>query len=142
MFHQNDTRTRLLIEKYGCYYFSIADEAYHQTNFPVSIEFLNEEMYLHLQKMGYMTETCFVQDPVAIFREFGVPVRDVRKRPASYHPMPGEIVIGQWKADGDISHFVRMNTKGWVVGDPWFSPEGGSRAVREGQLISYRIFRL
>lgn len=140
MFHQNDSRMRHLIQLYGCYYLSLIDMAYEVGNFPFSAESVNEKLYTDFQKQGWMSETCFVRDPVSMLNHLGVYMKHIVKRPASYRPKKYEMVIGQWKAGDDISHFVRMNRKRCVVFDPWWSEEGGSRAVREGELVSWRVF--
>lgn len=130
---------RLEIKKYGCYYFALVWLGWWRTNLSVSADLLNEGLYLLLQKKGWMDENCFIKRPDKILQWMGVDVTGVRKEPSNYRPKPNELCIGQWKHEHDMSHFVVMRD-GCVVYDPWFSKEGGSKSVREGRLISYRIF--
>lgn len=141
MLAQNDERFRKPINQYGCYYFALAWLAWRDNCFPLDVEMLDEELYLSFQKHGWMSDTCFVKDPVALLRFMRMPVYHVWKRPASYKPRADEWSIGQFKADGELSHFVPVDEQGRVLYDSWWSKEGGSRAVREGKLISWRVFR-
>lgn len=140
MLHQNSSLCRPQTRSYGCYGYSLLWWAWRLTGIDLTQEFINEDLYYKFVKSGYMTETWFIKQPVGILQYLRVPVTSVRKESAGYRPKGDELVIGQWKADGDISHFVAMYPDGSVAYDPWFSPEGGSRAVREGKLISWRVF--
>jgi len=52
--------------------------------------------------------------------------------PLSYQPAPGELEIDRYEIAGEAGHFV--------LPDGW-DPYGESRAVRDGRLVSKRIFR-
>ena len=138
---QNEGRNRPETQMYACYGFSIAWWAHWLTNVQLSADMLDNGLYMLFQKRKWMTETWFIKDPVAIFNWFGVNVKTVNKQPAEFQPRKRDIIIAQWKAPGGISHFTPADYKGRSLYDSWFSPEGGSRAVREGQIISWRIFR-
>lgn len=140
MLSQNEGRMRIETQHKACYGFSLAWWAHWLTNISLSAEMLDHDLYYLFQKKGWMTETWYILNPVAILNWFGVPVKTVSKEPADFRPRKTDIVIGQWKADS-ISHFVAMYPDGCIAYDPWFSKEGGSKAVREGSLLSYRIFR-
>lgn len=129
------------IQHYGCYYYSLVWWAHWLTNINVSADMLNNGLYVLFQKRGWMSDTCFINNPVAMLDWMGVPAKTITKEGPSFVPRKTDIVIGQWKHSSDMSHFVAMNPNGCVAYDPWFSPEGGSKAVREGKLISYRIIR-
>lgn len=141
MISQNEGRMRENIQKYACYYFSLAWWGHWLTNLSLSADMLSNGLYVLFQKRDWMSDTCFIKNPVAILDWMGVPVKSVTKEPATFRPRKTDIVIGQWKHSPEMSHFVAMYPDGSIAYDPWFSPEGGSRAVREGELISYRIFR-
>ena len=106
----------------------------------LSAEMIDRDLYFLWQKKGWMTETWFIKNPVAILNWMGVKVKTVTKEPADFRPRKTDILVGQWKGDG-MSHFVPMFPDRQVAFDSWFSPEGGSKAVREGELISWRVFR-
>lgn len=142
MLSQNDSRARAQVREYGCYLYSLVWWGWYLGGLELDAEFINESLYPTFVKRGWMAESCFVQNPVAMLNFMKCRVGHVVKEAADYKPTKRDIaVVGQWKADGGISHFVAMNHEGCVVYDPWYSQEGGSRAVREGQLQSYRIFR-
>lgn len=141
MISQNQRGMRHLISLHACYMFSLVWWAHRKTGLVVSPMLLNDELYVDFQKKGYMRETCYVLNPIGILSFLGVSdVHSVAKRPASYKPKAHEFCIGQFKAGDEMSHFVPVDNKGNVLYDPWWSEEGGSRAVREGKLISWRVF--
>lgn len=141
MIKQNESRMRPSTQAYGCYGFSLIWWAKELTNIELSAEFIDDQLYSKFLKSGWITDTWFVMNPVAILQYLQVPVKWVRKRPASYRPVDDEICIGQFKADGMISHFVPVDHSGRALYDSWWSKEGGSKAVRDGKLISWRVFR-
>ena len=140
MIAQNQGRMRFETQKYACYGFSLCWWGWHETNLNLSAEMIDRDLYLLWQRKDWMTDTWFIKNPVAILDWMNVKVSGVRKEPATYRPKQTDIIIGQWKAGSDMSHFVPMYPTGQVAYDSWWSKEGGSRAVREGSLISYRIF--
>lgn len=107
-----------------------------EASFPLDVEMINEELFTTFQKRGWMTETCFVNDPVQILRYMGVDATRVRKTDDSYLCTSDQIEVLQFKAEGSISHFVAGDSYGGVTYDPW----GRSRSVLEGQCISKRVF--
>ena len=139
MIASNDGRMRFEIQKWSCYYFSLVWWGWFKNNITVSAEMLNDSLYYLFQKKGWMTDTCFINRPDEILRWMGVNVKGVSKESIIYQPKKTDVVIGQWKFGDEMSHFVAMRD-GHVVYDPWWSKEGGSKSVREGKLISYRIF--
>jgi len=140
MISQNDGRMRLEIQKFGCYYMDLVWIANHYTNLSVSAEMINNGLYTLFRKREWMTDTCWIKNPVKMLDWMGVPVKSVIKTGPDYACKRGEIVVGFWKRSQDIGHFVVMDGS-CVAYDPWFSPEGGSLSVREGKLESLRVFR-
>ena len=151
MIKQNDTRMRWAIQHYGCYYMSLLYLANHWTNVELSAELINGGLYMMICKRGWMVSEiplvdggpivhCWIADPVSILRWFGVVVGGVRKVGGDYVTRPGELEVLFYKAPGGIGHFVVGDGKGNCAYDPWYSAEGGSRAVREGVLESKRVF--
>jgi len=114
--------------------------AWRATGIDLSQDFINEDLYYKFVHERWMTETWFILNPVAILDFLGVPVKRIVKRPASYKPREDELLVGQFKAKRGISHFVPVDRRGRVLYDSWHNKEGGSRAVRDGQLMSWRVF--
>jgi len=142
MIAQNSSHMRGQIQQYGCYMMSLVWWGWYRGHLEVDPVFINEDLYYKFVRSQWMRETCFIKNPVAILQFMQVPVKAVRKADADYVPADNEICIGQFKTDGEISHFVVVDSEGHVMYDPWQSKEGGSRAVRNGQLISWRVFTL
>jgi len=144
MIHQNDGRFRPEIKMKGCYYMSLIWLAHHYTNISLSAEIINNGFYnLFLRRKWMRSDdkySCFILKPSAILNWLGLEVDGVRKEIAPYTLESGEIAIQQWKKRPGISHFVVGGQNNCVAYDPWFSEKGGSIAVREGELISYRVF--
>lgn len=142
MIAQNSSHMRQQINLYGCYYFALVWWAWFKAELEVDLEFLNEALYHKFIRSGWMTESCFILNPVKILGYLRVHVKSVSKEPAEYVPTDEDVVlIGQFKADGELSHFVPVDRSGRPLYDSWQSKEGGSKAVREGRLISWRVFR-
>jgi len=139
MIAQNQGRNRFETQKWACYGFSLCWWGWHETNLNLSAEMIDRDLYHLWQKKGWMTETWFIKRPDLMLDWMGVKVKGVRKEGADYKLKKTDIVIGQWKAGQEMSHFVPIYPNGQVAYDPWWSKEGGSKAVREGSLISYRI---
>jgi hypothetical protein len=133
---QRHPRLRPTIQTYGCYYMSLLWHGVMEAGFPLDVEMIDEELYNLFQKRRWMTETCFVMDPVEILRYVGVQVRKVKKTGDGYLCKDGEIEVMQFKVGDAMSHFVAGDTYGNVTYDPW----GRSASVRDGVCISKRVF--
>jgi len=140
MISQNNGKFRIETQKYACYGFSLLWWAWYKNNLVLSHDMIDHKLYYLWQKKEWMTETWWIKNPVAIAQWLGLDVTQVTKESPTFRPRKTDIIIGQWKADS-FSHFVPMSHERAVRYDPWFSPEGGSSAVRRGKLMSYRILR-
>ena len=144
MIAQNDPRMRPEIQAKGCYLFSLIWWGWYKTGVPLSAELINDDLYWHFLREGWMRTddevSCYILNPVAILDYLGVAVSSVRKEGADYATKRDDLLVGQWRARGAISHFVPMWENLQVAFDSWHSSQGGSRAIRDGALISWRVF--
>lgn len=86
---------------------------------------LLEDYYTCLEH-DYMDKDCYIKDPVAILRSWGVKWTNVRKS-NSY----GQIVVYKHNA---FLHFCALTEDGL------FDPLGESNTVKNGHVDSYRLF--
>ena len=137
MILQTHPRLRPQIQQYGCYFMSLLWHGVMEKKVSLDPEII-DELYMVFQKHGLMTDSCFIQNPVEILRHLRIDVRSVRKTPDSYVCRDNELEILQFKAAGEISHFVAGDSFGAVTYDPY----GRSRSVLEGECISKRVFEI
>lgn len=140
MILQRDVRLLTPINKYGCYYCSIAFLANKYTNCALDPDRLNDG-YEDCVSAGYMDDNCFVSRPAKIFHYFGLAVHYRNEHtPPDYVCAPGEleILFFEWDrpAGAPWPHFVVGDGAGHVAYDPW----GAAAAVAHGELRSKRIF--
>lgn len=137
MILQRDPRLNTAIHKYGCYLFSILFLCNKYKNIELSCPAIID-LYTVLIDSGWMDEDCFINDPEAIFGFMGLPVYFYdRHDPPYYNCKRDEL---------EILRFQYANWKHFVVGDGashiCFDPYGTSKAVRLGQLIDKRVFKI
>lgn len=137
MILQRDPRLKTVIHKYGCYMMSILFLCNKYKNVELSAGDIND-LYILFIDNKYMDKNCFINDPQSIFGFMGLEVYFFdRHDPPSYICERDEIEIlrfqyGSWK------HFVTGDGMSHVAYDPY----GTSRAVRLGQLIDKRVFKI
>lgn len=121
--------------KTGCYFLSIIHLAENITKERIDAI----EQFLIALSEGNVRQDCFVTRPDAVLTT-ATGARWGMKKEAAYY-LPGglehEILRFERQAVGElISHFVVGNGVGGVAWDPY----GDSRTVREGKLVSKRVF--
>jgi hypothetical protein len=141
MIRQDDSRLNINIQKYGCYFMSILYFVNKYDNFGFSADIING-LYVHFVTREYMTDTCFVLNPEAIFEELGLPVEMVfldgsHRIPPEAQVLEDEFEILFFKREGHHGHFVAGDGFGNVA----YDPAGNSLSVRHGELLSKRVFR-
>jgi hypothetical protein len=134
---QTHPRLRPQIQRWGCYFMSLLWHGVMEKKVSLDPEII-DELYMVFQKHGLMTDSCFIQNPIGILKHLGIDARNVRKTHDSYLCSDNELEILQFKAGGEISHFVAGDSLGNVTYDPY----GRSRSVLEGECISKRVFEI
>lgn len=141
MFLQKDTYFNNEINRYGCYFFSLVYLSSQKASRSFSkgdVSFFYEEFV----DRGWMTENCYVLEPVKILRYLNLKVSSVYKTEG--HDPSGdnyEILCFErsYKKDGkevSYNHFVVGDGLGHVA----YDPIGLSNAVKDGFLESKRVF--
>lgn len=133
------------LKRYGCYFHCIAFLANKYVNCDLSVEIM-EEKYKLAVNLGYMDVDCYIKRPDAIFRLFGFPVAYLGKQPSSYLPGPNEEIEilcfkRTYQSGGKpvtYKHFVVGDGRGHVA----YDPQGNSNAVKYGNLVSKRVFKV
>ncbi len=138
MILQTDPRfvVRPHIQTYGCYMLCLAFLGVKYSGWPAGIDELCKA-YDDLVRMGLISETCYVYNPVSVGQHFGCPTVAVHKQGAEYEPGPDQIAIQYWtrprpETGGVWGHFT--------AGD--YDPMGQSRTRLEGSIDSLRVFTL
>jgi hypothetical protein len=131
-----------LIGKWGCYFLCILHEAEK-----ILCQQLDPfHFYLLAVRGAVMMDTCFVTN-AGDFMGMLVGGRwralkagdglDSAGRPydlpLAYQQKPGEVVIDRWEIAGE--------TDGHFVGSDGWDPYGNSQTVRNGRIVSKRVFR-
>ena len=123
----------------GCYLLSLIDIAEDLIKREIDVF----RVYADAVAEKWMTEDCYLERPARILTELSGEPWDIRKEGPEYLCKPGEYEILRYereiKTPGKtvtIAHFVRGDGKGKVLYDPY----EGSRTVRDGHLVSKRIF--
>lgn len=142
MIRQDDGRMRINIQKYGCYMMGILFHLNRLTNLALSAECITDGMYKLFVKRKWMSETCFILNPKAILDWGGVECDVVTENgshrlPPNFQCRKNDIEILFFKRPNRMGHFVAGDGNGNVAYDPM----GRSLSVKEGDLISKRVFR-
>lgn len=144
MILQINEKLKSEIKQWGCYFMSLLFLVNKLTNMSLPIGRINT-LYRLFVSQGWMTETCFIQNPTAILGWAGIKAQMVfvdgthRVRP-DYECLPNEYEILCFSREGAAprTHFVVGDGSGHVAYDPY----GESLAVKEGELVSKRVFRV
>jgi hypothetical protein len=121
--------------KSGCYFLSIV----HLAECCVKERIDAVEQFLIALAEGNVKQDVFVVHPEKILSDITGVQWGMKKVTSEYLPSPEELEILRFErkeVGSVIGHFVVGNGKGGVSYDPY----GDSRTVREGNLISKRIF--
>ena len=119
----------------GCYFFSIlhiAEEITGKKLDPIAA-------YSECIEAGFMDSECFITYPGRILERYTGTMYEVSKAGTDAKPLPGEFEILRFerKETGVThSHFVVGDGTGRVKYDPYQD----SKTVRDGALVSKRIF--
>ena len=124
--------------KWGCYVVSILNMA----------ELINPDRHLTQQnafaltanawKAGWIDDKFDIQNPEAIARSAGAPVKFIGKADAFYRTKANEYEILEfYNARTKFTHFALGDGTGKVL----FDPIKDSVTVREGRVVGKRIFR-
>lgn len=120
----------------GCYFLSIvflAEEILKKPLNPIAL-------YFEFLEKKYITEDCFVSSPEKIFSELVHKRYMVAKETVEYKVKENEYEILRFEYKPStmslMAHFVVGNGLGEVEYDPY----GDSQTVKNGRLISKRIF--
>ena len=135
---QIDTRLRVPIRKYGCYYMSLLFLVNKYTNTALSVTRINNSIYMGAIQQGHMGQNCYMTDPTGFCKWLGWDARYTGSHvPVSYVCQQNEAEILRFQHPKFGSHFVVGDGNGWVAYDPY----GESLSVAEGVLKDKRIFR-
>ena len=121
--------------KSGCYFLSILHLAEKITG--GDIDPINA--YVECIAAGFMDAECYITYPGRILERYTGTMYEVSKASADAKPLPGEFEILRFerKEPGTtLAHFVVGDGAGRVEWDPYQN----SKTVREGSLVSKRIF--
>lgn len=142
MIYQNDPRLPAPIHFYGCYLLSLCERISNSFGL-----FFDERLVLNTltkgQAEGWIDFQITLMQPQKIcdYIAGSGKVLFMGKYPASYFSQDNEKEICCWHKEGaSFNHFVSGNGRGVVVYDPW--NEHGSDSVKNGTLISKRIYRI
>lgn len=131
-----EPRQRIMeaLGKAGCYFLSIIHLAEYCTKERIDAI----EQFLIALSEGNVQQDCFVVRPEKILSDITGIGWGVKKVTADYMPGPDELEILRFERQDVgalIGHFV-VGDKGKVSYDPY----GDSKTVREGKLVSKRVF--
>ena len=141
MIRQNDMRLRVPIREHGCYFMSLLELINRYTNLPLSVNRINNSIYLGAIQQGHMTMQCYMQDPSGFCKWLGwnATYTDRHEKPTYLcKDNEAEVLCFEGKYG---AHFVSGDGKGHVAYDPYYTDSGGSASVRFGELVSKRVFR-
>ena len=137
MILQRDARLNAAIHKRGCYMMSILFLCNKYKNIELSCAAIID-LYTILIDNGWMDEDCYINDPEAIFGFMGLPVYFFDRHDPPYYVCKRDEI--------EILRFQYAAWKHFVVGDGashvCYDPYGMSKAVRLGQLIDKRVFKI
>ena len=121
--------------KTGCYFLSIVHLAENVTKERIDAI----EAFLIAFSSGNVQQDCFVVAPGTILSQLSGVRWGMRKEDKAYPTKPGELEILRFErkdVGAVVGHFVVGDGSGGVAWDPF----GESRTVRDGVLISKRVF--
>lgn len=124
------------IGKYGCYFLSLIRAAEKIIGRRIDAIAIYEDVV----KRGWMGPDCFMNRPNEVLGILTGEKWHVQHQSRLYKPKDGEIAILRFERkdpSGSLTHFVLAGPDGQVVE---YDPYGDSRTVREGELVSKRIF--
>lgn len=124
------------IGKYGCYFLSLIRAA--EKLISRSIDAV--AVYEDVTKRGWMGPDCFMHRPAEVLAYLVGGSWNAQHQSRLYKPKPGEITILRYERkdpSASWTHFVLAGEDGQTVE---YDPYGDSRTVREGELVSKRIF--
>lgn len=142
MIYQTDPEFPSAVAKYGCYLLSLCERLTTHFDLP----FTHDSV---LAVLDYGRANLFIDEEVTILDpqvlcDFAVGRDKVRfegKFERTYLPLEDEFEIVVYHKNGaSFNHFCSGNGRGIVLYDPWAST--GSDSVRNGELISKRIYRI
>jgi len=137
MILQRDLRLNEAIHKKGCYYMDILFLSNKYTNCELSCGSILDVYNICIDG-GWMDEDCYINDPQAIFGFMGLQVY--------YYDRHDPPFMMCKKDEIEILRFQYINWTHFVVGDGashvTYDPYGTSKAVRLGQLMDKRIFKI
>ena len=125
------------IQKWGCYFLSIAYFCEKDNGEPFTVDDLNKA-FKDLLKVKAVDIECTVLNPDAIIARLNGKGKKFKgKADAKYICAGNEFEIQEWyNIATNYTHFVAGDGKGDVLWDSY----GHSRTVREGKLTGKRIF--
>jgi hypothetical protein len=127
---QTDSDFPSSIQKYGCYLLSLIERLTTHFDLP----FTHDSV---ISILDYGQTNKFIDDEVTLRDK----VRFEGKFERTYLPLDDEFEIVVYHKDGaSFNHFCSGNGKGLVLYDPYSAM--GSDSVRNGELISKRIYRI
>ena len=108
------------------------------TNYGMSAQKINSNIYFGAVQQGFMNTDCYVQDPTGFLHWLGwhATYTGVHEVP-DYMCGANEVEILYFHHPDVGGHFVVGDGRGHVAYDPW----GVSMAASRGDLKSKRIFR-
>lgn len=124
-----------ILGKAGCYFLSIIHLAEYCTKERIDAI----EQFLIALSDGNVQQDCFVVHPDKILSDITGIGWGAKKVTADYVPGPDELEILRFERQevgNQIGHFVVGDGKGKISYDPY----GDSKTVREGVLVSKRVF--
>jgi hypothetical protein len=133
----NEPRQKLMeiLGADGCYILCIVHLGEQQTRERVDAI----PVFLDALEKVHVMRNCLVLEAAAILSDIPGVKWSKRTEGADYEVKPDELAIDRWErttGSGTVVHFVVSDGKGGVAYDPY----GDSRTVREGTLVSKRIF--
>ncbi len=134
----NEPRQKIMetLGKSGCYFLAIV----HLAEDIMKRTFDALQVFLAAIKLGYVKEDCFITMPEKMLEMLTENRWTVMKADKDAPIIGGSYEILRFERtdpSGTYPHFVVGDGMGKVAWDPY----GDSRTVREGKLISKRIFR-
>ena len=142
MIYQQDIDFPDNVRHFGCYLLSLVERLTNHFDLPFTHDSVLS-IYDYGRANLFIDEEVTILDP-QVLCDFAVgrdKVRFVGHVTARYIPTEDEMEILCWhKAGASFNHFCSGNGKGIVLYDPWSA--SGSDSVRNGELISKRIYRI
>lgn len=144
----NEPRQKIMetIGKWGCYFLSIVHLAEELLSHRIDavekyLEITTTKSKLpELDGAYIMSENCYISSPLEVLKTLVGGEWISRVESKTYKIQPGDYVIAKYERhtpNGPYSHFVVLDEYGSVKYDPY----GGSATVRDGQIVTMRVFR-